>query len=190
LDPLEVAGVLTGVVAVWLTTKENPWCWPIGLVNVLLFSVIFFRAKLYADTGLQIVYAVLCLFGWWSWLRGGKGGSPLRVSRTPLPVAVISFIAGIAVAAVLGFALKHRTDAALPFWDSATASFSLVAQFLQTRKWLENWLVWIAVDVVYVGMYVVKGLHLTAVLYAGFLVLAVIGLRSWSLSIAAGKDVS
>lgn len=184
MDPLEIAGVLTGVVAVWLTTRQNPWCWPIGLVNVLLFTVVFFRAKLYADAGLQVVYAVLCVYGWWAWLRGGSGGEALKVARTPVRVAVLCLLAGTLAAAALGLTLRHRTDASFPFWDSGTTSGSLVAQFLQTRKWIENWIVWIVVDTVYIGIYLAKDLRLTAGLYAGFLVLAVLGWRSWSRSLA------
>lgn len=187
LDPLEAAGVATGVLAVWLTTRENPACWPIGLVNVLLFSVVFFRARLYADAGLQLVYAGLCVYGWRSWLHGGAGGSRLAVSRASAPVLAALGAAGVAATLLLGLALHRGTDASLPFWDAGTTSFSLVAQALQTRKWIENWAVWIAVDAVYVGMYVVKGLHLTAGLYAAFLVLAVVGLLRWRRSLVEGR---
>lgn len=186
LDPIEAAGVATGVLAVWLTTRENPACWPVGLVNVLLFSVVFFRARLYADAGLQLVYAGLCVYGFWSWLHGGEGGSRLRVARAPSRVLAALFAAGLAAGALLGLLLHRGTDASLPFWDAGTTSFSLVAQALQTRKWIENWVVWIAVDAVYVGVYVVKGLHLTAGLYAAFLVLAVVGLVRWRRSLAGG----
>lgn len=187
LDPLEVAGVLTGVVAVWLTTRENPLCWPIGLVNVLLFSVVFFRARLYADAGLQLVYAVLCVYGWRAWLHGGSGGGRLVVSRARTTVLVAFAVAGVCATLLLGWGLRRGTDASLPFWDAGTTSFSLVAQALQTRKWIENWVVWIAVDVVYVGIYVVKGLHLTAGLYAAFLALAGIGLVKWRRSLAGAE---
>jgi nicotinamide mononucleotide transporter len=186
MNPYELAGVLFGVVSVWLTTRENVWCWPTGLVNVGLFIVVFGQAKLYADMGLQLVYVALCLYGWYEWLHGGKDHGVLRVSRTPRRLALALGGAGTAFAILLGTALRQHTDAALPFWDSATTSFSLVAQWMQTRKWLETWVVWIAVDVVYVGMYVYKHLHLTAALYVAFLVLAVLGLRSWRQSASEG----
>jgi nicotinamide mononucleotide transporter len=108
----------------------------------------------------------------------------LRVSRTPGRAAWALAAAGVAFAGGLGLFLKSHTDAALPFWDASTAAFSLVAQWMQTRKWIENWLVWIAVDVVYVGMYVVKGLFLMAGLYALFLALALAGLLAWRRSLA------
>jgi nicotinamide mononucleotide transporter len=188
VSAVEAAGVLFGVVAVWLTTRENVWCWPTGLVNVGLFIVVFFRAKLYADMGLQVVYVALCLYGWYEWLHGGRDHGALRVSATPRAAFAALAAAGVVFAAVLGLFLARRTDAALPFWDAGTTSFSLVAQAMQTRKWWENWLVWIAVDVVYVGIYVVKELYLTAGLYAVFLALAVVGLRSWRRSMSAHAE--
>jgi len=180
----EGAGALTGALAVWLTARQNAWCWPFGLVNVLVYAVVFRDAKLYADMGLQVVYAVLCVYGWWAWLRGAQG-RPLRVARTPRPVLGLVLGAGVLFAGGLGWVLRNHTDAALPLWDAGTTSGSLVAQFLQTRKWIENWPLWIAVDAVYVGMYLAKDLYLTAGLYALFLLLAVFGLASWRRSLAA-----
>jgi nicotinamide mononucleotide transporter len=186
MNAYEVVGVLFGILSVWLTTRENVWCWPTGLVNVGLFIIVFWQAKLYADMGLQVVYVALCLYGWYEWLHGGPGHGALRVSRTPRSAGLALAGGGTVFAIVLGAALRRHTDAALPFLDSTTTSFSLVAQWMQTRKWLETWVVWIAVDVVYVGMYVYKQLHPTAVLYTIFLVLAVMGRRAWIKSALAG----
>ena len=185
MSPYEVAGALLGAIAVFLTARENVWCWPVGLANVLLYVVVFHEARLYADMGLQVVYAALCVYGWYAWLHGGKDRGELAVSRTPGRWRAPLFLAGAAAAALLGFLLKRHTDAALPYWDSSTTAFSLVAQWMQTRKWLENWRVWIAVDVVYVGMYLYKDLRLTAALYAVFLALAVMGDREWRKSLAS-----
>ena len=190
MNPYEVAGVAFGVVAVWLTVRENVWCWPIGIVNVVLSAIVFLQAKLYADVGLQVVYVALCFYGWYAWLHGGADKGALAVSRTPGLAAGGLAAAGVAFAAGLGSLLLRHTDAALPFWDASTASFSLVAQWMQTRKWIENWLVWIAVDAVYVGMYVVKGLFLMAGLYAIFLALAVAGFLAWRRSLARASITS
>jgi nicotinamide mononucleotide transporter len=180
----EVAGAVFGIVAVWLTARQNPWCWPVGLLNVGLFIVVFHQAKLYADMGLQVVYVALCLYGWHRWLHGGPQHGALAVSRTPARAAMLLAAAGAAGGALLGVTLYRHTDASLPFWDSSTTSFSLVAQWMQARKWLENWMVWIVVDVVYVGMYLQKRLYFTAVLYAVFIALAVLGLAQWRRSLA------
>jgi nicotinamide mononucleotide transporter len=186
MNPYEVVGVAFGAIAVWLTVRENVWCWPTGLVNVLLSAIVFAQAKLYADMGLQLVYVVLCLYGWYAWLHGGVDRGALAVTRTPGVALAVLAAGGIVFAGALGFFLRRHTDAALPLWDASTASFSLVAQWMQTRKWIENWLVWIVVDVVYVGMYVVKGLFFMAGLYAAFLVLAVAGFLAWRRSLAVG----
>ncbi len=181
----EVVGVAFGLVSVWLTVRENIWCWPTGLVNVGLFIIVFWQARLYADMGLQVVYVVLSLYGWYEWLHGGRNRGALAVSRAPLPGVVGGALGGVAFAVFLGATLKHATDASLPYWDSATTSFSLVAQWMLTRKWIENWVIWIAVDVVYVGIYAAKQLYLTAGLYAVFLGLATLGLLEWKKSLAA-----
>jgi nicotinamide mononucleotide transporter len=183
----EVVGVAFGVVAVWLTVRENIWCWPTGLVNVGLFIIVFYEARLYADMGLQVVYVALCLYGWYAWLHGGRDQGALSVARTPARIMALLGVLGPGVALALGLTLRHHTDASLPFWDSALTSGSLAAQWMQTRKWIENWVVWIAVDTVYVGVYLYKDLYLTAALYAVFLALAVTGLIEWKKALAAAR---
>lgn len=186
----EIAGVAFGIIAVWLTTRQNVWCWPTGLVNVGLFIIVFFQARLYADMGLQVVYVALCIYGWYEWLHGGKNDSPLQVSRASSAALAGGFVAGVAFLALLGTVLRRITNADLPYLDSTLTSFSLVAQFYQTRKWIENWILWIAVDVVYVGMYIYKKLYPTAGLYAVFLILAVIGYVEWRKSLELQRETA
>jgi len=181
----EVLAVITGIISVYLSTRENIWSWPTALVNVALYFVVFLEAKLYADMGLQAVYFALSLYGWYEWLYGGENRTELRVSRTPRALGIRLAIIGVACAAVLGTLLARFTDAALPYIDSATTSTSLVAQWMMTRKILENWSVWVAVDVVYIAMFIFKRLYLTAGLYAVFLVLAVMGYVQWKRSLVA-----
>ena len=150
----EVLAVVFGIVSVYLSTREHIWSWPTALVNVGLYFVVFYEAKLYADMGLQVVYFGLSLYGWYEWLYGGANRTELHVSRTSRPLGVRLLTIGIVCAAVLGTLLARFTDAALPYVDSATTSTSLVAQWMMTRKILENWAVWMAVDVVYVGMFI------------------------------------
>jgi nicotinamide mononucleotide transporter len=184
-DPYQDVGVLLSIVAVWLTTREDPWCWPVGFVSLVPFVVVFYQARFYADMGLQVVYMLVCLYGWRQWLHGGPGHGALPVSRTPPRAGFLLAALGAAGAALLGLALRRHTDASLPFWDSSTASFSLAAQWMQARKWIENWIVWIVVDVAYIGMYLYKRLYPTAGLYAVFVGLAVLGLVEWRRSLAA-----
>ena len=183
MNPYEIVGVTFGVVAVWLTTRQNVWCWPTGLVNVGLFIIVFGEARLYADMGLQVVYVVLCAYGWYEWLRGGPGHGRLAVSHGHPPVLGALAALGAAGALAVGFLLHRHTDASLPWVDASTTSYSLVAQWMQTRKWIENWVLWMVVDVVYIWMYISKGLLLTAGLYAIFLVLAVVGFVEWRRSL-------
>jgi nicotinamide mononucleotide transporter len=181
----EILAVVFGIISVYLSTRENIWSWPTALINVGLYFVVFYEAKLYADMGLQVVYFALSLYGWYEWLYGGENRTELHVSRTSRTLAVRLIVIGVVCAATLGTALARFTDAALPYLDSATTSTSLVAQWMMTRKILENWAVWAIVDVVYVGMFIFKKLYLTAGLYSVFFVLAVMGYIQWKRSLVA-----
>lgn len=176
---LEVWGAVTGLICVWLTVKENIWNWPIGTVNILIFVVMFFRVKLYGDVALQVVFLVLQLYGWWYWLqrRGQRSVRPTtRITAGHLAACVA---AGAASWVLMGWSLSTFTDASVPWIDSLTTAFSLVAQWLLGRKVLENWLFWIAVDVIDIGVYAYKGLYLTGGLYLVFLALAIKGYFDW-----------
>ena len=185
MTTLEVTAFVFGVVSVFLSVRENIWSWPTAIVNVLLYFLVFRDAKLYADMGLQLVYFVLSIYGWYEWLHGGANRTALTVSALRLRTGLILAAIAVAFAVALGTLLARTTDAALPYLDAATASTSLAAQWMMTRKILQNWAVWMAVDVVYVGMYLFKGLALTAVLYAIFFVLAAMGHVQWKRSLAA-----
>jgi nicotinamide mononucleotide transporter len=185
MHTIEITGAVTGIVAVWLTTRENIWCWPVGIVSVLLYVFVFFEARLYATMGLQVVYVGLALYGWYAWAADEKGDGPLRVSRASAPTRAIAFGVGLAVTVGLGMWLARQTDEALPFTDAGVTSFSLVAQWMQTRKLIENWWLWLAVDIVYVGMNLSQGLMPTAGLYMVFTALAVAGLLQWRRSMVA-----
>ncbi len=174
------------LLAVYLTTRQVIWCWPIGMVSVLLYAWVFYQAKLYADMGLQALYFGLAVYGWWAWLYGGEDHGELAVSRTSPRKAVVLFVIGLVAGLTLGRLLSRYTDASLPFMDSILTSFSIVAQWMQTRKLLEAWLVWLAVDVFYVGMFLYKGLYPTAGLYAVFLYLAALGYIEWRSSMVQG----
>jgi len=184
----EILAVVFGIISVYLSTREHIWSWPTALVNVALYFVVFLEAKLYADMGLQVVYFALSLYGWYEWLYGGENRTELHVSRTTRSLGVRLLVIGVATAALLGTILARFTDAALPYLDSATTSTSLVAQWMMTRKILENWAVWAVVDVVYVGMFIYKRLYLTAGLYTVFLVLAVMGFFQWRRSLAGRAE--
>lgn len=181
----ELIGTLFGIAGVWLTTRENAWCWPVGIVNVGLYAIVFYQAKLYADSGLQIVYVALCAYGWYRWRHPGPNRRRLPVTRVGRLEGALLLGIGVVASILLGRFLAQRTDASLPVLDSATTVASLCAQWLQTRKILESWHVWIVTDLVYIGLYVYKHLLPTAALYAVFTALAVVGLRAWRRSLAS-----
>ena len=180
---LEIAGTILGLISVWLTVRQNIWCWPTGLVMVALYAVIFFQVKLYADAGLQVVYFVLQIYGWYEWLRGGKGHSKLNVAHVSARLAALLAAIAVVATALMGYLLATRTDAALPYWDSTATVLSLIAQWMLAKKYIENWLVWITVDVLSIGIYAAKALYPTMALYAAFLVLATLGWVEWRKSL-------
>ncbi|HEV2642732.1 MAG TPA: nicotinamide riboside transporter PnuC [Candidatus Elarobacter sp.] len=189
---LELIAVVFGIVSVYLSTRENIWSWPTALVNVALFFVLFYRSGLYSDTGLQVVYFALSLYGWYEWLYGGAGHTAIAVSRTTRRTWPALAAIGVVVWAALGAITSRLPGTALPYMDAATTTVSLLAQWMMTRKLIENWLLWIAVDVIYVGMFVYKGLYLTAFNYGIYLALAVAGYVAWrrSLATAATRAVA
>lgn len=176
---LELWAAVTGFVCVWLTVRENIWCWPVGIVSAVYYVVVFAQAKLYADMGLQVVFVVLQFYGWYEWLHGGADREALVVARTPPRMRLV--LSGVFVVATVGLAqsLYRYTDASLPWVDSTQTVLSLIAQLLLSYKYVENWMLWIVVDVVSIWMYQYKGLYLTAVLYGVFLCLATVGLLRW-----------
>ena len=179
----ELLGFITGVLNVYLVTRENIWSWPLGVLNALLYIVVFARAGLYSDTGLQVVYFVLSFYGWWHWLRGGPKRAAVVVTRTNARLALRLAALG-AVGWLLVFTITSRIPGSkLPLLDAALAVSSVIAQWMMTRKLLENWALWIALDVVYVGVFLVRGLRLTALLYTVFLILAIIGHIEWKRSL-------
>jgi len=177
----EAAAVVAGAWCVWLTVKENIWNWPIGNVSSFYFFVTFLHQRLFADMTLQIVYIVLGFVGWYWWLHGGRNRSTLNVSRTtPSTALAIAVILAASTWAEYLY-LVHIKDAA-PFLDALTTGLSLAAQFMLTKKLIENWYVWITADVIYIGLYMYKHLYLSSGLYAVFIVMCVMGLRAWKMS--------
>lgn len=186
----EVAGFVTGALCVWLVARQNPWNWPIGILNNLAFLVLFATSGLYADSGLQVVYVALALYGWWAWLRGGAEHTPLPVSRTTREQWWWLLATGVAGTLLLAWALTAFSNSTVPWADAVTTVLSLLATWGQTRKKVECWWLWIAADVIYVPLYAYKDLWLTAILYVGFIALCVLGLLNWTKALRADRVVA
>jgi nicotinamide mononucleotide transporter len=175
----ELLGFLTGVVNVWLLARQVLWNWPVGIANNLLYLAVFVHSGLYGDAGLQLMYAALGVYGWWTWSHPAPGRPALSVTRTTRATWTW-MIPSTAVAAVaLSFFLRRFTDSTVPNWDGLTTALSLAATYGQTKKLLESWWIWILADLIYIPLYIYKDLRLTSALYAIFMILCVVGLRSW-----------
>lgn len=185
VNPVEVVAVAFGLLSVYLAAREHIISWPTAIVNVAIFFVLFWRAKLYADAVLQLVYLVLSVYGWYEWRFGGAQHSRLQVSRATrkhwLVLVPLFLVGGLG----LGALLDRYTDSPVPYFDALLTAASLVAQWMMTRKLLENWVIWIAADLVYVPLFIQRGLPLTAVQYAVFLLLAALGWHGWRQSLRA-----
>lgn len=179
---IEIAATIFGVACVWLTIRQNIWCWPTGLVQVVLYIFVFYHAKLYSDLILHVIYVVLQFWGWYNWLYGGKNKTHLKVTKIPSRNLIVWVILGLCITGGWGYIMANYTDAAVPYWDGFIAVMSLIAQWLLTKKKLESWYFWIAVDVVAIGVYLYKHLYFTTGLYTIFLVLAILGLLEWKKS--------
>jgi len=181
---LEIAGMAATVLGIWLTTRRLLICWPVVLLADFLYLVVFYQARLFSDALLQIFFVAFTLYGWWHWWRGIRQEGEVRVEPLGARGWIAGLAAGAAGAVLLGW-LMVRVGAALPHLDAALTSYSLVASWWQARKHIANWWLWIAVDAVYVGEYLYKDLRATALLYAGLVALAALGLRDWRRAAAA-----
>ncbi|WP_338524382.1 nicotinamide riboside transporter PnuC [Pseudomonas batumici] len=179
MSTLEIIAVLVNVLGVWLTARRIRWCWPVGVVAVLLYAWIFYDAKLYSDTLLQGIFAVLQGYGWWRWSQGELSEGKVHVARLSWREGLLGLLCGALGAGLLGTLMYRLTDAAVPWMDASLTAFSLVASVWAARKYVASWWLWIVLDVLYVGLFLFKDLQLTAALYAGFVVLAIYGLRAW-----------
>lgn len=180
MNPLEIAGFVLGFLNIVLLIRRSVWNFPAAMAMVTCVGIVLFDARLYAEAGLQVFFFVVNAWGWWLWTRA-RGDEPVVPVRWLGWGARIGWAAGTAVlSAALGLALARWTDAALPMADSAVAGMSVSAQFLLSFRRIENWLLWIVIDVVSIALYLMRDLHLLAVLYVAFLALSVVGLRTWT----------
>jgi nicotinamide mononucleotide transporter len=183
MDPVELVAVVMTLAGIALTIKEKISCWPVAIVGILAYFIVFVRARLYADAVLQPIYVVQNIYGWWYWAHGGQRGE----GQAPIVVlswrSRIAWLAGIVIVSlIVGAGLARWTNAAAPYADAALSTTSLVANWLLARKALENWWLWIAVNVGYVILFWKKHLLLSAGLYVVLLALAAAGLIEWQRS--------
>lgn len=177
---IEILGVVTGFICVWLAARNNIWNFPITILSVIFYIIVFYRARLYADMGLQFYFLGMAIYGWYYWIDRSDSGEEIKPVQRITPALIGIGLVGIALFTVLfGTFLDRQTDAFAPYLDSLCAGGSLFGSFLLSRRIMENWLVWIIVDVIYLYLYVSKELYLTTLLYLAYIVVAVFGYREW-----------
>ena len=175
----ELIAAVLGLAGVWLTTRQNIWCWPVGLANVMLSAWVFFHEKLYADTLLQVFYLVLTVYGWYHWLFGGKQHSGLPVRRIRRKELFWAIAAGLTGSLLMGWLFSEFTDAAFPYWDSQLTVWGIIATWAMARKILEHWIMWIVIDLNCTLLYYIKEMYAFAPQYFIFTLLAAYGLYRW-----------
>ena len=182
-SPISWLELLAFVLAVWMVIcnmRVQVLAWPLALSSSLLYFLLFWSGKLYGEATLQLLFAALALWGWWQWRRGRTAqGQVLTVRRLDARGRWLALAVTLAAWPLLGLFLQHRTDSPLPYWDALPTVASLTGQWLLGRKYEENWPVWIAVNLVSVALFAIKGYWLTVLLYAVFVPMSVAGWRAW-----------
>jgi nicotinamide mononucleotide transporter len=177
--PLELLSFLLSLITVVLTIRQVHWAWLFAILSSALYGLVFFDAKLYGDSALQLMFIVVSVWGWSQWLASSDRTSVLPVSFLSGQDRLFAGVAWLGICAILYGFLHFVTDTDVALADGFLTAGSLLGQILLSRKKIENWYIWIIVDVLYVALYLYKNLILTALLYAIFVVLAVIGARAW-----------
>jgi len=188
--PVEIAAFFLGLANITLLVRRSIWNYPFGIVMVSLYAWIFYGAKLYSDAILQIFFFVVQCYGWAHWLTRRDEEGLVIVARLSPRGAVTSALAAVAGTAALGGVMATFTDASFPYWDASIAVLSVIAQIMLARRLLENWALWVAVDIIAIGLYWTKGLYPTAVLYLMFLIISAIGYFNWRRAYDRGEAVT
>lgn len=177
--PLELISFILSIITVALNIRQLHWAWLFSILSSGLYAVVFLDARLYGDMGLQFVFILTSIWGWHLWLWGDSDRNSLKVSRLTMKGGTSSVVGWLLGFVMLAWFLKTYTDTDVPTADGFLTAGSLLGQVLLSRKKIENWLVWIIVDVLYIWLYLYKGLMLTAALYAVFVIMAIIGWLTW-----------
>ena len=179
---LEIAGLLIGLLYLFWEFKADRRMWVASLAMTCISLYVYWSAGLYADFGINVYYLLAAVYGWLLWSFGIKRenkSAELPITRVPLRWWGGLAVTFAAVYAVITWILLHWTNSTVPYWDALNTSLSIVAMWMMARKWVEQWLVWLAVDAVSVGLYIYKGIEFYAVLYAVYTVAAYLGYRHW-----------
>ncbi len=176
---IEWIAVVTGLMSVWFSMRENILVYPTGIVSVLIYVYLAFNYKLYADMGVNSYYFVMSVYGWYHWKNTGDDRPQIPVTVNNAREWIITTALLLSSFVILVFVLKNFTDSDVPVWDATTTCFAIAGMWLMARKKLENWIAWIIADIISVPLYFYKGLVLTSVQFFIFTMLAIAGFLAW-----------
>ena len=176
---IELIAVAFGLVCVWCMKKESVWAFPIGIVNVLIYVYIFFVARLYANAAINGFFFIMSAYGWYNWTRKDSTDNTLRISRCGGRELLVNALAAIVFFIIIRVVLIKYTATEIPSWDAATTAVYMVAQWMLSRKKIENWILWISADSVMIGLCAWEGLYFSSFQYLVFTIIAVLGFREW-----------
>ncbi len=176
---IEFCAALFSIAGVWLTTKQIIWCWSISLVGLFLYTYIFFCSHIYLQSILQVFYIAMTLYGWYNWSKGGDNESGLKITGIKRKQAFIYFFIWLILSIIFGYIFSHYTRDPLPWADSLTSVCGIITTYLMAKKILENWLIWIANDLVLIVICFYQKLYISSVLYIIFIILAIYGYIEW-----------
>ena len=184
---IELVAVVFGVLSVWYAHKENIWVFPFGIINVLIYIYICISSQLYANAGINVVYFLTNVYGWYNWSRTNDDQESLQISRNTLLQNMLWFFGALVLYGITVWILRtvnqddpEYLNSILPWIDGMNTSFFLCATILMTVKKIENWWFWIAGNVLSIPVYFSQGLYFTSLQYAIFLVIAIMGLKEWN----------
>jgi len=176
---LEAVAVVFGILSVWFARKENIWVYPTGIINVLIYVYLCFFAGLYADMGINAFYFVMSVFGWYNWSRRDESMQHVPISSLSIGQWLLYILLIVLAFGIIYLVLLNYTDSTVPMFDSFTTALFIAGMWLMAIKKIENWLLWIAGDILVIPMFAIKGLAFTSIQYIVFLVLAVMGYIEW-----------
>ena len=176
---LELIAVAFGLTCVWFMKKESVLVFPLGIVNVLIYVYIFFAARLYANAAINGFFFIMSVYGWYNWTRKDSSDSTIRITRCSKPELLLNAIAIIVFFIIIRIVLARYTESRIPSWDAMTTAVYMVAQWLLSRKKIENWILWISADTVMIGLCAWEGLYFSSFQYVVFTIIAIFGFREW-----------
>lgn len=184
---VEILGVVFSLSYLYFSIRQNILLWPMGIISAILYMVVFFQSKFYADMGLNGYYFIISIYGWALWSRRESEGESMQVSRIRLKQGLVLLMITAAAFAGIGLLLDRFTDSPVPYWDAFTTALSFTATWMLARKIIEHWILWVIIDTVSMALYLYRGLYPTLILFAIYSVMAVIGYIQWKRTLQKGN---